>query len=284
MGFIQASCRLRSVYTRTLCILPALEPSHWSIQQSASPIGQHNLLQQPIEGCDWSTQSWNAAALETTVDDAVGWQAKGLGIVPDLKPANTPRWDGETRFLGDVSKVLSGQSIIDPDTGNFYKHCRCDRWHWHWFVSHSSKMSIAKPADHFTLVHFLDLICAHFPSYAQLRKTSLIVFRCPKWQQRRTRQWTGTQGRRQQASLEVKEGARGNQIWVRVDPKMSQMRKIGQKASQTAASWKTASAAPNLPVTPPTGSTCSTCSTCNTGSTASTGSTGSTGNTGTGFH
>ena len=64
-----------------LCIYPhpldpAIERSHWSVSESASPIGRHNLVRRPIEGCDWWTQSWNAAALLTTVDDAVGWQGR----------------------------------------------------------------------------------------------------------------------------------------------------------------------------------------------------------------
>ena len=64
-----------------LCIYPhpldpAIERSHWSVSESASPIGRHNFVRRPIEGCDWWTQSWNAAALLTTVDDAVGWQGR----------------------------------------------------------------------------------------------------------------------------------------------------------------------------------------------------------------
>ena len=64
-----------------LCIYPhpldpAIERSHWSVSESAPPIGRHNFVRRPIEGCDWWTQSWNAAALLTTVDDAVGWQGR----------------------------------------------------------------------------------------------------------------------------------------------------------------------------------------------------------------
>ena len=49
----------------------------------------------PTEGSHWPTQSWNAAALETTVDDAVGWQGRprDCGTSENCKNVEVRQWD-----------------------------------------------------------------------------------------------------------------------------------------------------------------------------------------------
>ena len=69
--------------------------SHWLVCRSTHLIGWHSFFHPLIKRCYWWTQSWNAAALETTVDDAVGWQGKGLGIAGDQKRGFWARWDPE---------------------------------------------------------------------------------------------------------------------------------------------------------------------------------------------
>ena len=69
--------------------------SHWLVCRSTHLIGWHSFFHPLVKHCYWWTQSWNAAALETTVDDAVGWQGKGLGIAGDQKRGFWARWDPE---------------------------------------------------------------------------------------------------------------------------------------------------------------------------------------------
>ena len=69
--------------------------SHWLVCRSTLLIGWHRIFHPLVKRCYWWTQSWNAAALETTVDDAVGWQGKGLGIAGDQKRGFWARWDPE---------------------------------------------------------------------------------------------------------------------------------------------------------------------------------------------